>query len=489
MSEALPSASIEGGAFGHRLRHLRRRAGLTLAQLGARVGRPAPYLSRVENGHVEPRLSLVGELARSLGCAASELLDPTPPTRRAALEIELARAQRDSRYAALKLPAFRPSVNCPDEALAHCLGLWRAYTDASASAPGAPADPVRRANARLRAEMRECDNYFGEIEDVAAEGLKAVGYSGSGPLPERSLLDLTAHFGFGVERVMDLPRSTRSVTDLRHRVIYVPQRNQMRTRSARSAVLSTLGHFALRHSDPADLGDYLRQRVESNYFAGAVLAPESAAVPFLRQARDAGDLSPEDFKEVFYVSYEMAAHRLTNLATRHLDIPLHFLRTDDEGIVTKAYENDGLPLPGGRDGAPEGQQVPDSWGPRQVFRSDDTYALHYQFTETSGGEYWCVTHVETGQASPYTLTLGTVERYARFFRGGDTGRRIPADSDARTRGPATAESRARWKGHAWPSPRDREFVLEGLPGDSEGFEPFPGVAMSEVYDFLERHTS
>ncbi|MGB9112859.1 MAG: helix-turn-helix transcriptional regulator, partial [Acidimicrobiales bacterium] len=61
--------------FGERLRHYRRRRELTLNELGAIVGRQASYLSQIENGQREPRLSLVNDLARALGCAAADLLD------------------------------------------------------------------------------------------------------------------------------------------------------------------------------------------------------------------------------------------------------------------------------------------------------------------------------------------------------------------------------------------------------------------------------
>ncbi|MYJ35925.1 MAG: helix-turn-helix transcriptional regulator, partial [Acidimicrobiaceae bacterium] len=41
--------------LGRRLRHVRRTRGLTLADLAERTGRPPAYLSRLENGRVEPR--------------------------------------------------------------------------------------------------------------------------------------------------------------------------------------------------------------------------------------------------------------------------------------------------------------------------------------------------------------------------------------------------------------------------------------------------
>src|SRR5213078_2477691 len=183
---------------------------------------------------------------------------------------------------------------------------------------------ARAANARLRAEMRARDNYFAEIELAATQALRSTGYEG-GAVAESTLTALVAHYGFTLHRVQDLPVSVDSVTDLMHRRIYVHQRNALPTRAARSVVLQTLGHFALGHTDPVDFAELLRQRVEANYFAGAVLAPEQPAVDLLARAKRAGDLSVEDLKQVFYISYEMAAHRLTNLATHHLGIPIHFL--------------------------------------------------------------------------------------------------------------------------------------------------------------------
>ncbi len=62
------SDSLDPVVFGQRLRHLRKRAGMTLEALGAKVGSSASYLSQLENGHREPRLSTVNQLAGALGC-------------------------------------------------------------------------------------------------------------------------------------------------------------------------------------------------------------------------------------------------------------------------------------------------------------------------------------------------------------------------------------------------------------------------------------
>jgi hypothetical protein len=328
--------------------------------------------------------------------------------------------------------------------------------------------------------MRERGNYFGDIERVVGEALEAVGYV-NGPVSERVLIDLAGHFGFRVERVKQLPRSARSITDQRARIIYIPQRNDLRTRAARSVVLQTLGHFALDHSPPRHFGDYLRQRVASNYFAAAVLAPEGPAVAFLQRAKSMGDLSIEDLKEVFYISYEMAAHRLTNLATRHLGLGVHFLRTDPDGVILKAYENDGMPFPTDADGHLEGMRVTRSWGAHEAWRSPDSFSLHYQYTVTDVGEYWDVTYLET-EGPAHAITLGTQASDARHFRGSDTPRHVRARAVDEQASPGLV---ARWNGVAWPSAAQRSYVLSVLPVAEQPFTPFPGVDVLSVYRFLD----
>jgi transcriptional regulator with XRE-family HTH domain len=469
--------------LGRRVREARRRAGLTLAELGSAVGRPAPYLSQLENGKVEPKLSLVADLAKVLRCSTGDLLETEPPTRRAQLEIELLRLQQQPAYRALGLPDLRPSAKLPDDVLEHLVTLGRALpADGGATRRFRDADLARLANLELRREMRDRGNYFDTIEKVATEALRAAGYPGTGPVAERVLTDVIAHFGFTVERVQGMPRSARAVTDTRRRVIYIPQRNDLRTRAARSVLLQTLGHFALEHNRTENFGDYLRQRIESNYFAAAVLSPETPAVEFLREAKEQGDISAEDLKEVFYISYEMAAHRITNLATHHLDIPTHFLRTDPEGVIEKAYENDGIAFPADPDGALEGERVSRFWGARQAWQSSDSFSLHYQHTITDSGEFWCVTHLET-DAPPVAITLGTNAEHARYFRGHNTLRRVSARSTDLRPDPDLV---ARWEGIAWPSAAARMYVMSALPPSQRAFTPFPGIDLIDVYRFLER---
>ena len=467
--------------LGHRIRHVRRSAEMTLADLSDRIGRPVPYLSQLENGKVEPKLGLLSEVADALGTTTGFLLEPEPPDRRSHLEVAVERAQRDPAYP--QVEPFKPSAKVPDVVLEHLVALWGEVVEGGEPAGDDPTEGARAANTALRDEMRARSNYFEEIEAVASAALDAVGYSGSGPISERVLTDLAAHVGFRIERVPHLPSSARSVTDRRDRIIFIPDRGGLKVRQARSVVLQTLGHFALEHSDTRDFGDYIRQRVESNYFAAAVLAPEAPAAEFLRDADQAEDISVEDLKEVFYISYEMAAHRFTNLATHHLGIPCHFVRTDAEGVMDKAYENDGLAFPHAADGGIEGERVPRQWGSRQAWNATGSFLLHSQYTVTDGGEFFETTYIETEtDRHPYAITYGTDAAHAHRFRGSNTLRREYARERELEPDPMLVEQ---WAEHAWPSAAERTHVLTALPSRRD-FSPFPGIDLLDVYRFLER---
>ena len=455
---------------------------MTLADLGAVVGRPPSYLSMLETARREPRLSLIGELASALGVGAGELLDPNPPTRRAELEIAVERAQADPIYRELGLPHLKVSARLPDDVLEHLVGLYDELCRRSSLRAATP-EEARKANIALRDEMRARSNYFAEIEEAAAEALRSAGHVGSGPILRGTLTGLAAHYGFEIHQVNDLPGTARSVTDIANGRVYLPQRDDGGSRGVRSVLLQTIGHFVLGHGDPSDFGEFLRQRVEANYFAGAVLAPEAAARVFLEDAKRERDISVEDFKEFFYVSYEMAAHRFTNLATHHLDIRVHFTRSDENGVIWKTYENDGVPYPLDPDGAIVGQSMCREWGTRQAFQSADRYGIHYQYTDTPEGTFFCSTHVEAGREPQHAVTIGVRFDDAQFFRGRETDRRAvsrcPDPSCCRT---PPVHLASRWRGSAWPSARAQSHVLAALPTGQ-----FPGVDLTDVYEFLERH--
>lgn len=477
------SSRFDPLVFGRRARHFRTMRGLTLDQVAARIGKHAPYLSQLENGRREPNLTLVDALARALGVSREDLLSSEPPSRRAALEIAVEKAQRDPVWRELlRLPSLNVSKALPSQVLEIVVRLYDEF-HRGGGVKGETPEAARKANSALRRFMRTADNYFPEIEAEAARALSAARYPGLGPVGRRTVDDLARHLGFEVHLVADLPSSTRSVTDLQNHRIYIPQRDRVDTRVAHTVVVQTIGHFVLGHDDPRSFAEFLRQRVEANYFAGAVLIPESAAVEYLEAAMKEGELAVGDLEERFNVSHEMAAHRFTNLATHHLSIRTHFMRSDGEGVIWKAYENDGVPFPEDHVGAIEGQLLCRQWGARKAFGSQAKFTTHHQFTETPAGTYWDATTIEATREPSHAITVGCPRRDARYFRGGTTTAkatsRCPDGPCCRRPPPDMA---ARWEGRAWPSLRPNSHVLAALPAGS-----FPGLDLSEVYEFLDRH--
>ena len=469
--------------LGRRLRHHRRERGLTLDQLGAVVGRPAPYLSLLENGKKEPRLNLVLELAQALEIDISELLDPSPPNRRDALEIALLRSQDTSLFDSLELPHIKPNAKLDNETLTHLVGLHQALRERS-DLGSAGSEEVRRANGAVTAWLRGQDGYLPDVEAEAGRALESSGYTGEGPFSSRNLLDLTERAGFEIHPVDDMPTFARSVIDLDHHRVYIAQRDELRTRQARKAVLQTLAGFLLGHEPSPDLETFLRQRVETAYFAAAVLGPEDAVVARLRAAKENHDIDVEDVKELFYLSYEMAAWRTVNLATHHLGIRAHLIVSDRTGTVVKAYANDDAPIPRDEHGGMETQRLCRRWGARVTFGSAERYATHHQFTDTPEGTFLCTTQIEAGREPPLAVTVGVPFAEARWFRGNDTEFRetstCPDPGCCRMPDP---DLMAKWSDKVIVSARSQSRILGLLAPD-----PYPELDMPQVLRLVEAHS-
>ncbi len=456
---------------------------MTLDDLGAAVGKPAPYLSLLENGKKEPRISLVLELAAALEVDIADLLDPTPPTRRDALEISLIRHQDSALFEALDLPPVRPSAKLDNETLAHLVGLHEALRERSSLA-AAGSEEVRRANGEVTAWLAAQDGYLEDVEEAARRALGTSGYEGDGPFSSRNLLDLASRAGFEIHPIDDMPAFARSVIDLAQNRVYIAQRDELRTRQARKAVLQTLAGFLLDHETSPDLDTFLRQRVETAYFAAAVLAPEDAVLGRLRSARESHDIDVEDVKELFYVSYEMAAWRIANLATRHLEIKTHLVVSNRLGSVVKAYANDGAPVPRDEQGGMETQRICRRWGARATFRSAERYGTHHQYTDTPEGTFFCITHIEAGREPAHAVTLGVRFADARWFRGRDTEIRetstCPDPECCRVPPSGLAE---KWSDRVIVSARSQERILGLLRPD-----PYPDLDLPEVLGLVESHS-
>ncbi|WP_425309776.1 helix-turn-helix domain-containing protein [Ammonicoccus fulvus] len=466
--------------MGRRLRHLRKERRLTLAQVSEVTGIAVSQLSLLENGKREAKVSTLQKLA---SCYQATLADMTSevPSRRGQLEIELERAMNSPLARQRGLPTARISPRMPMDVLESLVALHRELARTVEEQVATP-EEARRANVELREEMKDRDNYFAELEATAAQLLSRIGHR-RGPVSQHDISAITAHLGFTLHHVGDLPHSTRSVTDLKAMRIYLPR--VPGEHDPRTVLLQALGHYVLDHQTPRSYGEFLRQRVETNYLAAALLMPEATTVEFLRKAKSDKELAVEDLRDWFAVSYESAAHRFTNLATQHLDITLHFQKVHESGIIYKAYENDGVAFPTDHTGAIEGQPVCRYWTSRQVFDAEDKFNAFNQYTDTPVGTFWCTARVDTSPSGTFSTSIGIPYVAAKWFRGRDTRERSKSEcpDESCCRRPPRALAAA-WAGNAWPSARAHSHLLAALPPGA-----FPGVDETEVYRFLEAHSS
>ncbi len=477
----MAATALELSTLGHRIRHQRVSNGFTLDELGERVGVAGSQLSLIENGKREPKLSLLQAIAAATGTDVTDLLSTEPPNRRAALEIELERAQSSSVFRGLGIPSVKVTKGMSDETLESLLGLHRELQRREREAIATP-EEARRANTELRLKMRAIDNHLPDIERLAERQLKAAGHTG-GALTHRTVSIMAQQLGFELIYVSDLPHSARSVTDLEHGRIYLPPASIPGGHGLRSMALQAMAHRLLGHERPTDYADFLQQRLEINYYAACCLMPETASVAFLQQAKKDRDLAVEDFRDAFGVTHEAAGMRLTNLSTVHLGIPLHFLRVDGSGAITRVYENDGLPLPMDVTGAIDGQIACRRFAAREAFSQQNRTTEHYQYTDTPGGTFWCSTQTGTTDEGEFSITVGVPFDDAKWFRGRETSKRAVSTcpDESCCRRPA-ADVAQRWAGKAWPSARVHMQMFSPLPRGA-----FPGVDDGEVYAFLDRH--
>lgn len=466
--------------LGRRVRERRTQLGMKLEQLAIAVDRAPSQISAIENGKREPSLPMLRALAQALRCSVDELLMDEAPSERAALEISVERAQRGAVFTSLGIQPIRVSKTTPDETLKAILGLHQEVERLHRERAATP-EEARRANTELRAEMRVRGNYYADLETEAQQLLRAVGYAG-GPVSQQSISNIAEKLGFTLHYVNDLPHSTRSVIDRRNSRIYLG--SNLPSRDARAPILRALASLVCGHEEPRSYSEFLRQRVEANYLAGAVLLPEQASVEYLAEAKKQRQISMEDLRDAFGVSYEMAAHRFTNLASTHLELEVHFMKVHESGTLVKAYENDGVRFPSDALGNLEGAMVCRNWTARTVFSQPDRFNPWYQYTDmATGGTYWCTSRVEKAKEGQYSVSVGVPFDGVRWFRGRETPHRTKSFCpDERCCKRASDETTRKWESAAWPEAATPTSLLAALPTGT-----FPGVDTHEVFDFLESH--
>lgn len=188
-------------------------------------------------------------------------------------------------------------------------------------------------------------NYFPALEDAADEVGRSLG-AADDPSADRLTSYLMERHGLTVQRSADDDREHVDVADGHFTVPKTLGRSSVRFRLAR--LIGELEHQDLidELSDGATVASPATatnlRRALANYFAAALIMPYAR---FIETAND----SRHDIRRLvarFDASFEQVCHRLATLRRPGAEgVPIHFLRADIAGNITKRFSASGLRLP------------------------------------------------------------------------------------------------------------------------------------------------
>jgi predicted transcriptional regulator/transcriptional regulator with XRE-family HTH domain len=342
--------------LGAKVRALRRRRGMTQAQLAERLHVSASYLNLIEHGRRPLPSPLLIQLA--------EVLD---------LDLKSLSAGQDARSVADLLELFgdplfdahglsaaevREMAEASPQVARAVVALYHAYRGAQEAASTLAAKMSERGvsalDSRLPTEevsdlIQRHVNYFPELEE-GAERLWRDGRLVAANLYDALVEVLARHHQVRVqvERTAAMAGAVRRY-DRERRVLSLSEVLRRGSRNFQIAYqigLLTQGEALDRHAaDPLLTGPEARalSRVAlANYFAAAVLMPYG---PFLEAAR-AERYDAELLGHRFRASFEQTCHRLTTLRRPGAEgVPFHMVRIDIAGNISKHFSAAGMRFP------------------------------------------------------------------------------------------------------------------------------------------------
>ena len=342
--------------YGSRVRALRRREGITQADLAKRLGVSASYINLIENNRRPLSANLLLRLAKEFKLDLADF--SSGDDRR--LNADLIEAFGDPLLAdqtIAKSEIVELATSMPDIARA-MLVLYRGYRASRDSADSlaehlsdGTGSPLRTANPSEEANdfLQRHRNYFASLEE-AAETLWKRASLRSGEIYPRLIEFLSREHNIETrllraktggamrrfdpeQRVLELsevmpPRTRRF--QLAHQVALITQSELLDSLAAAAPELTT------------DEARSLARVILANYFAAALLMPYR---PFRKAATEVRyDL--ELLAHRYQTSFEQVCHRLTSLRRPGSEgIPLHFVRIDIAGNITKRFSASGFRLP------------------------------------------------------------------------------------------------------------------------------------------------
>lgn len=341
--------------LGAKVRALRRRENMTQAQLAKRLDVSASYLNLIENNRRPLTAKLLLRLAQEFKLDLSSFSSGDD----ARLVSELREVFSDPMFAGKAFgsePLSEMATSSPQLAQA-VLKLYRRYRDARASASvfaeqltthgGGDAMIATNPTEEVNDLLQDRGNYFPEVE-AAAEALWENANLDFDDVYGTLIEFLRARHGIEVRVARAEEGQAMRKFDDKRKVITLSEVLPPRTR--RFQLAHQIGLITQRElfdslrvdEDLSEEAKSLSRVVLANYFAAAVLMPYE---PFLQAAKDVR-YDIELLAHRYRCSFEQVCHRLTTLRRPGAEgIPLHFLRIDIAGNISKRFSGSGIRMP------------------------------------------------------------------------------------------------------------------------------------------------
>lgn len=417
---------MDTAAIGRRLRQLRLQRKISQAELARRLEISAAYLNLLEKGRRNMQFPLLLRALENLGVeldsfmasvgerhpddVLAHLLDD-PLARTLELEdADVARLRAEPRVATTIAALFNLYKNTRAQL---DTAVSKLEADVPPPAGYAPGDEVRDF-----LELHK--NYFGDLESYADE------VRAGARLPRRfvseQLLDVLRE-RFDIDAAISKANDSSSLVRS-----FDPDKRRLRVSSALSehATKFQLGHIiGLLYLDETRLHERLVERARprhtetprlikihlANYFAGALMLPYDDFFDEVQRTR----YDVEKVAGAFESSYEAVAHRMCNLARPDRPgVPLHFLRVDVAGNISKRYSASGLRFPQSHGSCPK-------WAVHAAFLTPATITKQYSIMP-DGSTYFCFAKVISDptagsvvRGTVYAIGLGTSADKAHHF--------------------------------------------------------------------------
>lgn len=368
--------------IGSRIKRLRRQRNLSQSDLAAALGISASYLNLIEHNRRRTTVALLLKAAAFFGVDAGELAEADGSR----LSGDLMEIFGDDLFAETgltnqdihDLAANNPAVG---RAVVRLFDRYRALHDAAAHA--APEAELDTAVDAVSDFLQEHGNHFPALEAAAERAREAIAGAADAFEPGLRAHLLAAHGirwrmaplpGEAVER-FDAARGELFVSDI------VPSETALfaaARRLGRVGAAEAIEPLIAAGGLPPDAEALARDALAA-YFAGALIMPYDAFHRACRETR----YDIERLARRFKTSFEQVCHRMTTLQRPgQTGIPLHLVRTDIAGNISKRFSLSGIHIPRHSGACPR-------WNIYSAFLRPDQ--LSVQISQMpDGSRYFCI---------------------------------------------------------------------------------------------------